>query len=368
MEQTKFINLPVIGRIQHGEKVEGKGAKELGYFIAKIQDTYMQDYLKKFDEQYKGKQNIEIEIFSEEPLSIKYVRYNQGGKACSCMENSDTATQKVKNGWQKINCDKYNCQHRQKNEQGKCACNRIAWLKFFIPKLSKDRIFLMRITGQTSIDRLKDYFNLQKMQGNSIKGIYTLYLKQEEQSNFQGKTFNNYNLDILKNEHFISENIPQPTNEKPKENDNNVNSEVITNDTNKKDTNNTEDTEKKSNVKNTTKKQTTNAKKETEKKPKENKQPKDTTNVEDTNNYYSLLKTFKQKLTDKSGNNKEYLVGEFVDSKDKIVNIVIRPEDAEELEKCDLGTFVKLDITERAGKKFAMKLEYISKTQKKLVA
>lgn len=38
----------------------------------------------------------------------------------------------------------------------------------------------MRITGQTSIYRLDDYFNLQKAQANSIKGRYTLFLKQEK--------------------------------------------------------------------------------------------------------------------------------------------------------------------------------------------
>lgn len=56
----------------------------------------------------------------------------------------------------------------------------------------------MRITGQTSINMLDDYFNLQKAQGNSIKSHYTLFLKQEEQPNILGQTFNNYVLDILK--------------------------------------------------------------------------------------------------------------------------------------------------------------------------
>lgn len=145
MKQTRFVNLPVIGRIQHGERINNR-VFERGYFLAKIDDTYMQTYLEKFNQQYKGKQSIEIELFNEDPLTTKYARYNQSGEVCYCMADSTQANQKTKNGWQKINCDTYNCQYRQKNEQGKCACNRIGWLKFLIPSVCKDRIFLMRIT------------------------------------------------------------------------------------------------------------------------------------------------------------------------------------------------------------------------------
>ena len=98
---------------------------ELGHFIAKIEDKHMQQYLQKFNELHKGKQSIEIELFNDEPLTTKYARYNQSGEVCYCMADSTQANQKTKNGWQKINCDTFNCQYRQKNEQGKCACNRI---------------------------------------------------------------------------------------------------------------------------------------------------------------------------------------------------------------------------------------------------
>ena len=54
MEQIRYANLPIVGRVQHGERVDnGKGTirtKELGYFIAKIQDDFMQMYLDKFNE------------------------------------------------------------------------------------------------------------------------------------------------------------------------------------------------------------------------------------------------------------------------------------------------------------------------------
>ena len=59
MEQMRYANLPIVGRVQHGERVDnGKGTirtKELGYFIAKIQDDFMQMYLDKFNELFKGK-------------------------------------------------------------------------------------------------------------------------------------------------------------------------------------------------------------------------------------------------------------------------------------------------------------------------
>lgn len=100
----------------------------------------MQPYLEKFNKLYKGNKSIDIELFTEDPLSIKYARYNQSGEVCYCMEDSDMANQKTKNGWKQIQCTEA-CQYRQKNEAGKCACNRIAWFKFFIPSISKDQIY-----------------------------------------------------------------------------------------------------------------------------------------------------------------------------------------------------------------------------------
>lgn len=84
MEQTRNFKLPIIGQVQHGQKVNNK-VTELGYFILKTKNDYMNVYLQKFDKQIKGKQSIDIEFFDEEPLLVRYVRYNQGGKACHCM-------------------------------------------------------------------------------------------------------------------------------------------------------------------------------------------------------------------------------------------------------------------------------------------
>lgn len=379
MEQTRFVNLPIIGRIQHGERTNNR-VVELGHFIAKIDDNYMKAYSQKFNEQYKGKQSIEIEFFNEEPLTIKYARYNQSGEVCYCMADSNEANQKTKNGWQKINCDTFKCQYRQKNEQGKCACNRIAWLKFLIPSVCKDRIFLMRITGQTSINRLDDYFCLQRAQGNFIKGHYTLFLKQEEQSNSLGKTFNNYVLDILKKEDFISQNTIPENKEKPKElsteNKQNVNNKVVNSNTTQPKVEATKKVVTPSKTTETPKEETTtkNTTKVTKSKSKKTEETKKETDINEKHeqnsvtedqlkNCYALLSTFNEKIA-----NRDYLIGEFADMNDKISNIAIKPEDAAELVKCDLGTFVRLDVSEIKGRKFALKLEFIEKTLKKVAA
>lgn len=395
MNQTRYANLPVIGRVQHGEQIatpKGKRVTELGHFIAKIQQEYMQRYLQEFDKQYKGKKYIEIEFCNDEPLTKKYVRYNQSGEVCSCFEGNTTANQKTKNGVQQVACGP-ECQYRQKNEQGKSACNRIGWLKFFIPSICKDRIWLMRITGQTSINRLDSYINLQKAQGNSLKGRYILFLKQEEQtSQATGQSFNNYILDILKKEDFESSKpIPQ-TQKNPNEvsttNTQNVNNEVekqeksvsniektnvIETATNIEDIKQTEKAEKKEDTpkenKTTTKKTTRSRTKKTEEKQEVKPQETETNKTNDEfENCYALLRTFNEKLTSKNGTTKEYLVAEVADMNDQISNIVIRPEDENELLECDLGTMIRLEIKELADRKFAMKLEYLEKRLKNIAA
>ena len=390
MEQTRNTNLPVIGMVQHGIQIQNpngtKRAKELGHFIAKIQDNYMQKFLQKFDELYTGKDYIEIEFVNDNPLTKKFVRYNQGGEVCHCLEGNSTGSQKTKDGWKPIKCETDKCQYRQKNEKGKTVCNRIAWLKFFIPSISKDRIWLMKITGQTSINRIDAYINIQKSQGNSLDNRYILFLKQEEQtSKSTGQTFNNYVLDILKKEDFLLEQTTPKTSENTQElstkNEQNVNNNVVNQELAVTTNNNTPTVTPVENIKpkeTTTKKSTATTKKQTKSKTKkeEEKAPKETKSEESKNenaednlkNCYGLLKTFTETLANKKGEQKEYLIGEFVDMKDNISNIVIRPEDSAELAECDLGTFVRLEVNEIGGRKFAMKLEFIEKTLKKVAA
>ena len=216
MEETRLVNLPIIGMVQRGRtESTPKGTKrviELDHFVAKVTDKHMIEFLKKFNDIYENKSSIDIEIFDEEPLTTKYTRYNQGGTVCSCPTTSNIAYQKTKEGWKEVECSK-DCIHIQRNKQGKCNCNRRGWFKFFMPKICTDRIWLMKITGQTSIIRLHDYFELQRMQGKSIKGHYNLFLKQEEISDFTGKTYNHYILDIVSKNNNVFLNNVLSTNE-----------------------------------------------------------------------------------------------------------------------------------------------------------
>ena len=257
------------------------------------------------------------------------------------------------------------------------------WLKFLVPSVCTDRIFLMRITGQTSINRLDDYFNLQRAQGNQIKGRYTLFLKQEEQSNSLGKTFNNYVLDILKKEDFISQNtIPENT-EKPKElstkNDKNVNNTVensnvipLNVETSKENVKPTEkiETPKEETTAKGTKKTTTKTTKSKAKKTEDSKKNiEKQENAEDKNtespyaDCYQLLETYNKNIA-----NKNYLIAKFVDMKDKIYDVAVRPDDAVELEQCELGTAVRLNLQEIKGQLFAIQLEFVEKLLKKVAA
>lgn len=390
MEQTNIINLPVIGMVQHGKQVPtangGTRAKELGYFIAKIQDNYMINFLQKFDEQYKGKQYIEIEFPTNNPLSKKFVRYNQGGDVCHCIEGNNTGSQKTKNGWKPIECNIKNCQYRQKNEQGKTACNRIGWLKFFIPSISKDRIWLMKITSQSSINKLSSYIDLQKAQGNSLIGSYVLFLKQEEQeSKATGQKFNNYVLDILKKEDFIFQNTIPKTIEKTKELstkdsqtvDNNVqDNSVLDNNIQKKNDNATTPKNKTKVVEKTEKTKTKTASKKVNSTTEKNDVA--TSKVEDKkqtdkkelslDNCYVLIKTFTQNIKQKNGEIKPYVMGEFYDMKDKQFNVAINPKDVEELQECDMGTVAKLDLQTIGDVHFALGIEYVEKCKKNVAA
>lgn len=422
MERTRFLNLPIVGMVQHGEI--GK-LKELGYFIAKIYDSYMQSYLDKFNEQYKGKQSIDVYFFDEEPFSMKYARYNQGGEVCSCNVDCNIANQKTKDGWQQIECNE-SCQYRQRVNKGRPACNRIGWLKFLIPSVCKDRIFLMRITSQETLDTFDNYFWFQKSQGISAKGYYTIHLKQKEQTNFEGKTFNNYVLDIVKKDNFIQTNqIPQtienneklstenvnnvencvvqmgdmlvlgeqPTTTEKKTDDNtdkNVSTKATTKTTKAKTTSNKETKgkknkaeEQKDNQKGEQKEnknmeqstvqielQTADKNNNTNKENVTNKaEMENTTNLEnDFSKFYVLVKTYKKIIRTKNGNEKEYLVGAFQNSNCEDCEICIRPEDAEELSNCELGTTVAIDVMEKDDVKFALQLKYIQKLVKKNVA
>jgi len=376
MEETRLVNLPIIGMVQRGRTESTlKGTKrviELDHFVAKVTDKHMIEFLKKFNDIYENKSSIDIEIFDEEPLTTKYTRYNQGGTVCSCPTTSNIAYQKTKEGWKEVECSK-DCIHRQRNKQGKCNCNRIGWFKFFMPKICTDRIWLMKITGQTSINRLHDYFELQRMQGKSIKGHYNLFLKQEEISDFTGKTYNHYILDIVsKNNNVFLNNVlstkeldSKSSTEKVK----NVNNIVqnIENSENQKQKNNTTKKQEKTSAEITNKCEKTTSKKTDV----ANKNIEEKTKVQQedtTDNCYVLMRTYKQDIIQKNGEKKSYVMGEFYDMEDKQINVAIKPEDAEELQKCDMGTVTKMELQAIGNVHFALKLEYVQKLTKNIAA
>lgn len=374
-----------------------KRVKDYGYFIAKIQESKMQQYLDKFNKLIKGRTTLDILLLEKDTFTKKRVRYNQSGLVCYCMDGEETGKIKEKNQWKSITCDS-SCSYIEKDSKGKTACNRIAWLKFFIPEITMDRIWLMRITGQKSIDNLDAFLQLQKLQGNSLNNLFTLFLKQEEQKDYLGNVHKNYILDIVKKENFISESqIPQTNqmqedlstktsqnvnNNVEKEQKETVTKSVTTQKSNvvTKNTENTKSKEDTRQIQNETtnvtetketkkpKRQTKSKIKKAEEKPKEPK-TEEQKNAEEYDNYYVFESLSSETIKTKDGESKEYSVGKFYDMKDKPHNIVVKPEHATELQNCELGTIVDLsEIKEIGGRIFALSLNFIQKMEKNIAA
>lgn len=301
----------------------------------------MQGYLQKFDQMYKGKTSIEIEFITEEPFSAKYSRSNQSGQVCYCMFRDDEANQKIQNGWQKIKCLGQECQYRQKKQVGPPDCRKVGWLKFLIPDIATDRIWLMKVTSGQAVDALDQYFSLQKEQGQSVKGKYILFLKQVSNSK-DGKTFNNYIIDIIKKEDFISNTTPQKQST--------ANEQIVNN-----------------NVENNTKK-TTEIQKEQAKKKTTRKNVKKVTKIEISENpnidkcYYFTnhhTETFM-----KDGKPKEYFIGEFYDMTDKPVNFIVKPELIDGILECGIGSVFETEIQNFKDKKILTDFKFVQNNEK----
>ena len=308
--------------------------------------------------------------------------------------------QKVQNKWQSVEC-KEDCKYRLKDGPGKPMCNREGTLKFMLPEICTDKIWLMKITSNTAIEQLKDYIDFQHQLGNSLIGDYVIYLKEVEQSNWEGRKFKNKIVDIIKKEDFNSnmqieisnQNLPQILENQTEKSTNNVKtvdnstenipncdfknvdeSDEIMNKTfetafNEEVNKSTEKQEKTAEKKAT--KRTTKTKKD-EKLAKEAKQEttKDTNTKSDASKYddcFMLISTETKTLT-KDGKPTEYLFANFVDMKDKEYQVVIPPKYAEELKQCDLGTAVKLDLQAKGDKTFTNSVTYVEKCLKNIAA
>lgn len=381
MEETRLVNLPIIGKIQLGKKeITQRGTEkltELGHFVANVTDEYMMEFLEKYNELYENKSSIDIEIFDENPLTIKYARYNQSGLVCSRCTTSQKAYQRTKEGWKEVECSS-DCIHRQKNRQGKRNCNYRAVFRFFMPSICNDRIWIMEIRGITSINRLNDYFTLQKMQGKSVKGQYKLLLKQQEIPDFTGKKYKHYVLDIVKksnnsfsnNVSSINEVNSKLSTEKDKNVDNNGQNVNISENQNQEKKSKTNITNKQENK--DTKTSNKCEKTTTEKADVVNKEGEAKSKVQQEecslDNCYILIRTYNQEIKQKNGENKTYVMGEFYDMEDKQFNIAIKPEDAEELQMCETGTVTRLELQTINDIHFAIKLEYVEKLKKNIAA
>lgn len=315
----------------------------------------MQGYLQKFNQLYEGKTFIEIEIITDNGYSSKYSRSNQSGQVCYCMTGTNQAYHKTTTGWEKIECQGQDCQYRQKKDNTKSDCSKVAWLKFLIPKITTDRIWLMKITSQQAVNSLDEYFSLQREQRKSIKGKYILFLKQVENSK-NGKTFSNYIVDIMKKEDFISNTqIPEEVENTPSlstTNEQNVNNKVE----------NTKEQQK------ATKKPKEESK-ETKSTKSKAKKIETITVAEnpDVDKCYYLTNHHIEKFN-KNGKPTEYFIGEFYDMTDKPVNLIVKPELIDIILQCGIGSIFETEIQEFKGKKILTNIKFVQNNEKNIAA
>ena len=362
MEQVIRTNLPIVGRIQHGEKetLNGKTkVKELGYFIAKTKNENMNFLVNRFDEHNNKQTALEVYFFDDNPLTLRRIRYNQGGAVCYCMQNSTNAKQKVSNKWQDIKCTE-NCKYKTSEENTKPACNREGTLKFLLPKISQDRVWLMKITGQESINNLSEYINFQKYLGNQIKGYYTLFLTQKEQITSTGKKFKNYVLDIVKSEEFNSK-IQNRTN----------NNLSLTNESKSQDISKKKETLKSnSNSNSNSNSKKSNAESVQNNNITNNQEKTNTENISPTLEDVLFLYDKSYRNFKKNGKETEYLVAHVTDVNDKVAEVIVSPEFREELEECDVGTELTMELEKFGENTISKSIKFIQKipVNKKAVA
>ncbi len=382
MEQVTRTNLPIVGRIQHGEQQvvnQRKRVTELGYFIAKTKNNNMNFLLNRFNEKYPKQTFLNVQFFDEDPLTVRKARYNQGGIVCYCMSGTSKGKQKVSNKWQDIECDS-NCKYCIKQEgTSKPACNYEGTLKFMLPEISQDRIWIMKITGQQSISNLEEYIEFQKYLGNSLKGTYTIFLNQIEQTNSEGKKFNNFVIDIVKAEDFNSNNNSnsQIDSKNPiistQNIDNNIPSQVPNEKNTQKDTKKT-NRQTKTSTKKDAKTNNTNVVTSTSdgKNDSQMKQTQVTdekkNNAPETHQEHCFLYDTEYKNFKKSGKDTEYLIAKVADVNDKTTDVVVKPEFREKIEKCDIGTELIIEL-EKFGENIISKhIEFVNPIPKKVAA
>ncbi len=325
--------------------------------MAKVKDEQMDLLVKKFDKVYGEKPSkLKIKFFDDEPLSIKNVRYNQSGIVCYCIEGRTTGKEKVKNLWKDKECLP-SCEYANPKDGQKPSCIQEGTLKFLLPEISLDRVWLMKIRGITIINKISNYIETQKILGNSIKGDFYMYLTKEKQTRkSDGKSFSNYTIDILKVDDGDTDNkatgvVSSSVQIVPKE-------ETV-----------------KEPVKTETKKETKKSKKKEEKQKVVDISSAEKENFEllkdgeyDFDKCYAFYSLEPITIKNKEGKELQYSLAKFCDMKDKEVSAIIRDDLAQELEQCDLGTILTLNMIEKLEKNWVTDFKFVQKCMKKVAA
>lgn len=355
--QTSFRTIPIAGSIKHGAKQckEGKERPvELGYFVAQVHDNAMEHLAEKFNNLYKESKELNIYFQDENPYLEKRVRSNQGGTVCYCLLDQAKCKEKIGKQWFEKNCSE-GCEHRTASKGKKPACLIEGTLKFMIPEISSDRIWCLKTKSYYSRQNIKNYINFQKHLNNSLIGNYKLFLRPKEDT-IDGKTFNNFVLDIVKIEDFIS---------------NSISNQEITNATTP---NNTQvaKTQLKEKKPKTTNKTTISTKLITSKEEPDvisieiPKSEKNKPTEDDLKRYYVLIGT-KNVTLNKKGKPTKYLEAKLCDKDSKEISVIIHPKYAKDMALCELGSQFLMDIEKFGQRLIVNNCEYIIKQLKEAV-
>lgn len=361
MEKTKYVNLPLAGTVQHGIMQENGVPTELGYFITKIKDIQLDLLGKKFNKVFGEKPTkIKIRFFSENPFTIKNARYNQGGVACYCLLGEKNGKQKVKNKWEDKECLP-TCEHAISKNGQKPACVEEGVLKFLIPDISLDRVWILRIRGITVINKINNYIEYQRLIGNSIKGDFYLYLTKEKQTRAKdGYSFNNFVVKLLKegedeaNSDVQTEDLIEKLEEKSTIVEQKVDKVFAKNDSKQNKNSKTKKENKKEESKVEEQKIVSIAPIETAK-----------DGEYEMEDCYCFL-GYEPIVINKNGQKLNYIQGNFMDMKDNPVSAIMNENLTNELKECDIGTVLELKFLEKLDKKWIVNCKFIQKCIKKV--
>lgn len=337
--------------------------RNYGYFITKTKDSEMEMLVKKFNKVYGERPTkIKIRFFDEKPFSIRNARYNQSGAVCYCMQGENIGKQKIKNKWQDKECLP-SCEYAMSVDGQKPVCMQEGTLKFLLPDISLDRVWILKIRGVTVIDKIYNYITTQNVFGNSITGDYYLYLTKEKQTRVaDGKSFTNVVLDIIRvGENEINTNIQTEQS--------NVNLS----------TNCIENVEKTTIITVQEENKNTKSKKQVKNK---NIKPKEESKVILIQSKENVIETAKEGeysfdkcysflsiepiVINKNGKELEYMQGIFIDMQDNQVSAIMNDNLYNELINCDLGTILELDFVEKLENKWIINSKFVQKHIKKV--